>query len=309
MLLITSPGVQPYQEQWKQKTLCQICAMPRENNSDTMDMGISEKPLQKGIHPWNVREGLLPYQPPSLRIHPLFTAHLFTLFIMDQRCSMRPGRDQRHQWGHLYPLFLSPNSAICQGWTRKPLFLELRKGYQWQSYHHCLCPSVWRSCLFVSQEWIHPLAFSLLMKPFCKLPEYKKSILKKEIQEKHNPNDKSRNREKEFKPVATKKDSWPWQAAAGLYKPKWMGISDYSFFIFLSCIHSWLKTSVVSLTESQSRLMYEQDWAKIQETKVCNPLSCSQAKPSPLCLALTLHPVTCVRVGATWIMVNINIQQ
>lgn len=93
------------------KTLCQVCAMPRENNPKTMESGISEEPLQKGIHPLNVREGLLPSQPPSRKSHPVLIAHLLTLFVMDQRCSTRAGRDQRHQWGHPCPL--SPLPKFC----------------------------------------------------------------------------------------------------------------------------------------------------------------------------------------------------
>lgn len=52
-----------------------------------------------------------PPSPPSRRSHPLLTAHLFTLFVTDQRCSTKPGRDLRHQWGCPYPL--SPLPKFC----------------------------------------------------------------------------------------------------------------------------------------------------------------------------------------------------
>lgn len=49
--------------------------------------------------------------------------------------------------------------------------------------------------------------------------------------------------------------------------------------------------------------MYEQDWAKIQEAMVCNPLFCSWTEPSP-----STQLQVCVW-GVTWIMVNMNIEQ
>lgn len=51
-----------------------------------------------------------PPSPPA-GSHPVLIAQLLTLFAMDQRCSTRSGRDQRHQWRHPCPL--SPLPKFC----------------------------------------------------------------------------------------------------------------------------------------------------------------------------------------------------